>query len=377
MERRAQNKASNVMRQSKIRNPKSKMTIDSLDIFRVVVPLPEPLFVWGKVIAQREFVFARAVCGNHTGTGYGLGRIAGIAETIERHLKPLVIGAEAGDIRSLWQKARGQMRMIGEAGAYARALSIVDIALWDLHAKMNNLPLWRMLGGAMRDLPCIAIAGYYQPDDPIGKVRRDAEALVNAGYTMFKMPIGEDIALDAKRAGALREVVGNDAMIGVDASGSFNAIKDAITAWRALEPFNIAFLEDPFPIQHWRLAMEMAQKHEVAVAFGESLSSPADVQLLGSHAGVDIVRVDATFQLGLTGVMQGMATALENNKTIFPHYFPDLHAPLAAACGMKWIEESPDEADTVGFRVLRATQPVIEQGHVAPERSRRLRHRLG
>jgi D-arabinonate dehydratase len=338
------------------------MNIEALEVFRVVVPLPEPLFVWGKVITQREFVFAQAKCGEHTGTGFGLGRVAGIAETIERHLKPLVIGTAPHDIRNVWNKARGQMRMIGEAGAYARALSIVDVALWDLHAKMHGLPLWQMLGGAKRDLPCIAIAGYYQPDDPIGKVRRDAEALAKAGYTLFKMPVGEDIALDAKRVGAMREVIGRDAMIGVDASGSFNSLKDAMTAWRALEPFNVAFFEDPFPIQHWPLAMALAQKHEVSVAFGESLSSPADVQQLGSHAGVDIVRVDVTFQLGLTGVAQGMATALENNKPIFPHYFPDLHAPVAAAFDMKWIEESPDEADTVGFRVLRATQPVIERG---------------
>lgn len=338
------------------------MLIDSLDVFRVVAPLPEPLFVWGKVITQREFVFARARCGEHVGVGYGLGRVAGIAETIERHLKPLVIGAAPHDIRSIWHKARAQMRMIGEAGAYARALSILDVALWDLHAKMNRLPIWKMLGGAQRNLPCIAIAGYYQPDDPIGKVRRDGEALANAGYTLFKMPVGEDIALDVKRVAALREVVGNDAMIGVDASGSFNSIKEALTAWRALAPFNVAFLEDPFPIQHWPLAMTLAQQHEMPVAFGESLSSPADVQQLGAHAGVDIVRVDVTFQLGLTGVLQGMAPALENNKPIFPHYFPDLHAPLAAAFGMKWIEESPAEADTVGFRVLRATQPIIDKG---------------
>jgi L-alanine-DL-glutamate epimerase-like enolase superfamily enzyme len=336
--------------------------IDSLDIFRVIVPLPEPLFVWGKVITQREFVFARVRCGEHAGTGYGLGRVAGIAETIERHLRPLVIGAAPHDIRMVWNKARSQMRMIGEAGAYARALSIVDVALWDLHAKLLGVPLWQLLGGTQRDLPCIAIAGYYQPDDPIGKVRRDGEALANAGYTMFKMPVGEDMALDAKRVGALREVVGNDAMIGVDASGSFNSIKDAVNAWRALAPFNVAFLEDPFPIQHWPLAMALAQQHEMPVAFGESLSAPADVMQLGSHAGVDIVRVDVTFQLGLTGVLQGMAPALENNKPIFPHYFPDLHAPVAAAFGMRWIEESPDEADTVGFRVLRATQPIIEKG---------------
>jgi L-alanine-DL-glutamate epimerase-like enolase superfamily enzyme len=337
-------------------------TIDALDVFRVLVPLPEPLFVWGNVITQREFVFARAIAGGTVGTGYGLGRVAGIAEVVERHLKPLVLGKPEHAIRPIWSAARRSMRMIGESGAYARALSIVDIALWDLHARLSDSPIWRVLGGDRRDLPVIAIAGYYQPDDALGKVRRDAEALATAGYTRFKMPIGEDRALDVQRVGAMRETVGKDALIGVDASGSFDSIKDAQAAWRDLERFDVAFLEDPFPATQWPLAMALAQHREMKVAFGESLSSPRDVQRLGGDGGVDIVRPDATHQLGVTGYALGIAPAQEANRTIFPHYFPDLHAPLAAALGGLWIEESPDQADTVGFRQLRATQPRIESG---------------
>lgn len=337
-------------------------TIESLEAFRVVVPLPEPLLVWGNVIRQREFVFARARAGDQVGTGYGLGRVAGIVETIERHLEPLIVGRPTHAIRSIWTEARQRMRMIGEGGAFARALSIVDIALWDLHAKLLNVPIWRLLGGERRDVPCIAIAGYYRPDDPIGKVRREAEALARAGYTRFKLPIGEDASLDAQRIAALRDVVGPDAMIGVDASGSFDALKDALDAWRALERFDLAFLEDPFPVQRWPLAMALARRTGIRVAFGESLSSPAAIQRLGAADGVDIVRPDATHQLGLTGYMQGIATALEGGRPIFPHYFPDLHAPLVVALGGAWIEESPLEADTVGFWPLRARPPMIERG---------------
>ena len=336
--------------------------IDSLDVFRVVVPLPEPLFVWGNVIKQREFVFARVRSGNHVGTGYGLGRVAGIAEAIERHLRPLVVGANTHDIRRIWTAARASMRMIGDGGVFARALGIVDIALWDLHAQLLNMSLWQLLGGARRDLPCIAICGYYQPDDPMGKVRRDAERLTQAGYTRFKLPIGEDIDLDVRRVSALREVVGKDAMIGVDASGSFDTLKQAQVAIRALEPCGIAFFEDPFPATHWQLAIELARTQPLPIAFGESLSSPHDMQQLGASNAIDILRPDATHQMGITGFMQAIATATENHISIFPHYFPDIHASLAAAFGAAWIEESPDEADTVGFRVLRATQPLIQRG---------------
>ncbi|WP_304515803.1 enolase C-terminal domain-like protein, partial [Candidatus Roseilinea sp. NK_OTU-006] len=195
--------------------------VESLEAFRVVVPLPEPLFVWGRVITEREFVFARAQAGGQTGIGYGLGRVAGIVEIIGRHLKPLVVGRPAHAIRPTWEAARRAMRMIGEGGAFARALSIVDLALWDLHAKLIGVPIWKLLGGEQHEVPCIAIAGYYQPDDPVGKVRRDAEALAAAGYTGFKLPIGEDRDLDVQRVRAMREVVGKDALIGVDASGTF------------------------------------------------------------------------------------------------------------------------------------------------------------
>jgi L-alanine-DL-glutamate epimerase-like enolase superfamily enzyme len=334
--------------------------IESLDVFRAVLPLPTPLFVWGKVITQREFVFARVHSGNHVGTGYGLGRVAGIVDMIERHLKPIVIGRPTHDIRALWQSARASMRMIGEGGVFARALSIVDIALWDLHAQNMGVPLWQLLGGTQRGLPCIAICGYYQPDDPIGNVHRDAERLTRAGYTHFKMPVGEDVALDVKRVTALRDVVGKDAHIAVDASGSFNSVKQAHAFIRALEPLGLAFFEDPFPATHWHLSMALARATDIPIAYGESLSSPADMHRL--VAGIDILRPDATHQLGITGYMQAIATAVENGIAHFPHYFPDIHAPLAAAFGAAWIEESPNEADTVGFRVLRAKQPIIQSG---------------
>ncbi|WP_169239270.1 mandelate racemase/muconate lactonizing enzyme family protein [Candidatus Roseilinea sp. NK_OTU-006] len=336
--------------------------VESLEAFRVVVPLPEPLFVWGRVITEREFVFARAQAGGQTGIGYGLGRVAGIVEIIERHLKPLVVGRPAHAIRPTWEAARRAMRMIGEGGAFARALSIVDLALWDLHTKLIGVPIWKLLGGEQREVPCIAIAGYYQPDNPVGKVRRDAEALAAAGYTGFKLPIGEDRDLDVQRVRAMREVVGKDALIGVDASGTFDSVKQALDVWRALKPFDIAFLEDPFPADRWSLAIALAQRGGMPVAFGESLSAPDAVQALGSPAGVDIVRPDVTHQMGLTGYLQAITPALESHKTIFPHYFPDLHAPLVAALGGAWVEESPAEADTVGFRLLRAEQPLIRSG---------------
>ncbi len=336
--------------------------IDTLEILRVVVPLPTPLRVWGKAITTREFVLVRVHAGGCVGTGFALARGMEIGRVVEHQIKQRVIGQPASAIRNIWQGLRDGTRMTGDTGLFARALSVVDIALWDLLGKLMNAPLWRVWGGAMQAVPCVAICGYYRFEYSVGALRGEAERLLAAGYRRFKIPFGEDLALDVQRVRALREVVGPEAMIGLDASGVFNSIKDALAAWRRVEPFDIAFLEDPFAASQWEMAMQLARVAPAKIAFGESITTPQIVQQLGAANGVDIVRPDATVQHGITGFLQGIAPALENRVSIFPHYYPDIHAPLAGALGLSMIEESPSEADTVGFGVLRAEQPIIKNG---------------
>ena len=343
-------------------------SIDALDILRVVVPLPTRLRVWGNAITAREFVVVRAHAGGWVGTGYALARGMDIGRVVERQIKPQVIGQPVGAIRYIWNKLRASARMTGDTGLFARALSVVDIALWDVLGKLMNAPLWRVWGGAAAStsaatsVPCVAICGYYRFEDSVQALRDEAERLVAAGYRRFKIPFGEDLALDVQRVRALREVVGPDAQIGLDASGTFNTIKEALAAWRPVESFGIDFLEDPFAAPQWELAMQLARVAPVKIAFGESITTPQIIQHIGAANGLDIVRPDATVQHGITGFLQGVAPALENQLSIFPHYYPDIHAPLAAGLGLTMIEESPGEADTVGFGVLRARQPVIERG---------------
>ncbi len=340
--------------------------IDALETLRVIVPLPMPLRVWGRAITEREFVLVRAHAGNCVGTGFALTRGMDIGRVVEQQIKPKVIGQPVGSVRHIWQTLRDDARMTGDTGLFARALSVVDIALWDLLGKLLNAPLWRVWGGAIQAVPCVAICGYYRFEDSVGALRVEAERLLAAGYQRFKIPFGEDLVLDVQRVRALREVVGPAAMIGLDASGVFNSIKEALAAWRQVEAYKVDFLEDPFAASQWELAVQLARVAPVKIAFGESVTTPHIVQQLGLatglHAGVDIVRPDATVQHGITGFLQGVATALEHRVLTFPHYYPDIHAPLAGALGLSMIEESPIEADTVGFRVLRAVQPIIQDG---------------
>jgi L-alanine-DL-glutamate epimerase-like enolase superfamily enzyme len=337
--------------------------IERIDVYRVAVPLPEPLQLFpGTVITEREFVIARAYAGGHYGTGFGLTRGAAVDRIAIERIVPFTVNQPIGAIRHIWNKVRYSVRFFGENGYFARAFSVVDIALWDLLGKTLNVPLWRLWGGNSAEIPCMAIAGYYRAGDTIRLLRQEAERLAAAGYTWLKVPVGDDPDLDQKRFRTLREVMGPEVMLGVDAHGGFNSIKDALQMWRAIEPFNIAFLEDPFPPAAWELSVQFAQTTQVKIAYGENIALPSILQRLGSPSGIDIVRPDATYLLGITGYIQAISTALENNVSVFPHYFPDVHAPLAGAFGAAWIEESPPESDTVNFQVLRAEQPVIRNG---------------
>ena len=203
-------------------------TIDSLETRRVGVPLPAPLRVWGKAITSREFVLVRAHAGDCMGTGFALTRGMDISRVVEQQIKPHVVGQPASAIRQIWQGLRDGARMTGDTGLFARALSVVDIALWDLLGKLLNAPLWRVWGGAMQAVPCVAICGYYRFEDSVGALRGEAERLLAAGYRRFKIPFGEDLALDVQRVRTLREIAGSEAMIGLDASGMFNSVKEAL-----------------------------------------------------------------------------------------------------------------------------------------------------
>ncbi len=343
--------------------PVLNLIIDSLEIFRVIVPLPTPLRVWGKDIIQRVFLFVRVHAGDYTGTGFGLTRGMDLGSAIERQIKPLVLRQPVSAIRQIWNTARQGARMTGDTGIFARALSLVDTALWDLLGHVLGVPLWRMWGGAQQRVPCVAICGYYRREDSVAALRQEAERLLAAGYTRFKIPFGEDAVLDVQRVRTLREVSGPHAMIGLDASGIFNSCKDAVQAWRTVEAFDIAFLEDPFSAAQWELVPQLANSTPVKIAFGESITSPLIIQRLSSDMRIDIVRPDATVLHGISGFLQAVAPAVENGLAVFPHYYPDLHAPLAGALGLSMIEESPAEADTVGFGILRAQQPDIHDGH--------------
>ena len=122
------------------------------------------------------------------------------------------------------------------------------------------------------------------------------------GITHFKIPFGADLDLDFRRLAAIREVISPEATLAEDACAAFDSVKDALRAWRALDQFSVAFLDDPFAANAVPRIIELPRSAQCRVAFGESVSDLNQMDALAHH--VDVLRPDATHQLGVSGYLQ-------------------------------------------------------------------------
>ena len=196
-----------------------------------------------------------------------------VAGCVHEMFAPMLIGKDPLAIERHWRDMFDMANAYGYAGAEARAISAIDIALWDIFGKSLNLPIYRLLGGAVRE----SIPLYTHPPEPgpdIELARRDAKEIVASGHTAFKMdPMmhsldggnvgfldGEISAEGAERAeqitAEVRDAVGPNIEILIDAHGRFN-VPTAIDLANRLEPYGIHWFEEPVPVESYHALQQV------------------------------------------------------------------------------------------------------------------------
>ena len=113
-------------------------------------------------------------------TGIGLGGAGGIERATIEHLKPLLIGEDPIDVERLWHKL-WVPKLVGRRGLTTRAISAIDIGLWDIRAKFANLPLYKLLGGFRDRVPTYIAGGYYEEGKGLRELAREMEDNVRMG----------------------------------------------------------------------------------------------------------------------------------------------------------------------------------------------------
>lgn len=200
-----------------------------------------------------------------------------IREIIDHLLGPAMIGQEALDVRAVM--ADLEERIPGNSTAKAA----VEMTLWDLAGKCRQLPVYRLLGGKLRQtIPVAYVLGLGQPRE----MAEEAKKAVTRGYTTLKTKLTGVLKTDISILEAIREAVGFEVALRVDANCAYS-VKDAIKAARHFEDFALQYMEQPCPA-HLPEALRRVREHtDISIAADESLLSRADAFELISQGSVD------------------------------------------------------------------------------------------
>ncbi|MFL5191678.1 MAG: mandelate racemase/muconate lactonizing enzyme family protein [Microvirga sp.] len=300
------------------------------------------------------------------GVGYTftVGRNGAAIDTIlARELPEIMDGEEADEIERLWHKAWWALHYGGRGGPTVLALSAFDMALWDLKAKRAHLPLWKALGGFDAKVPCYA--GGIDLDLPLDKLLRQTDDNLGKGFRAIKMKVGRaNLFEDVERVKAMREHLGAGFPLMADANMKWS-VDGAIRAARALQPFDLTWLEEPTipddPAGHARIVREGG----LPIAAGENLRTLWEFKLYVAGGGVTYPEPDVTNCGGVTPFMKIAHLAEAFNLPVTSHGAHDVTVHLLAACPNR----SYLEAHGFGLERYIAEPLKIQDGFaLAPDR---------
>ncbi len=235
---------------------------------------------------------------------------------IENVIAPLIIGKDPRDHVVHWHSIYNEMRDHGQKGMAIQALSGVDIALWDIAAKAVGLPLYQMIGGKFRDqIPVYGYGMMLQPvSDLASRFRDEAARLAEAGFRSVKMKIGMGPTEDIRLVTAVREEIGPDVGLMVDANHCYTN-SEAIGIGRALESLNVAWFEEPVAPEDTGGYRDLCQALDVPVAGGEAEFTRWGFRNLIEGRCVDILQPDVC-------AMGGVSEYLNVRNLAHTHFIP-------------------------------------------------------
>lgn len=262
----------------------------------------------------------------------------------------------------------------GGHGERSVAVGVLDMALWDLVAKIADQPLYRLLadrygdGRAHERVLVYAAGGYYYPGKDVSALRDEMRAYLDLGYTYVKLKIGDaSLDEDRRRIEAVIDVVGDPAAVAVDANGRFD-LERAIAYAHALEPYGLRWYEEPGDPLDFALQAELANHYRLPMATGENLFSMQDARNLLRYAALrpdrDILQMDPALSYGLVEYLRTLDVIEEHGwsrRHVIPHGGHQMALNIAAGLGLGGSESYPGIFQPFGGF---ADDIPVEDGHV-------------
>ena len=293
---------------------------------------------------------------------------------IDTQFGPRIIGRDPFDVEVIWEDLYNRIKDYGGKGMAASALSGIDIALWDLIGKACNKPIHKLIGGAYRsEVTCYATGLYFiDMNRLIEEAVEEAKGYVDEGFVAVKMKIGlGDPKLDIRRVAAVRDAVGPDIRLMVDANHCLT-VPQAIRMGRELEKLDIEWFEEPISPEDVDGYVEVTRALDMAVAGGENEMTRWGFRDLVVRKAMDIVQPDVCAAGGISECRKIATLAAAHGVECVPHAWGSV---IGVAATLHFLAALPDQPPSFRpmppmfefeqcenpFRDLLAKEPIVQQ----------------
>jgi len=296
------------------------MTIKSIESFVLLDMLKESFYFSQWEYKERRICIVKITSeSGHVGWGEGYGP-AGLIKAGIEHITPFIIGQNPLETETVWSIMYRRTMDFSRRGIMVSAISALDVALWDLKGKILDQPVHLLLGGKKRDVIIPYATGMYfsHCDNLSDALASEAKEYVKLGYRAMKMKVGLCIEEDIENVKNVRETIGPDIKLMIDANHAYN-LREAACLAKAVEKYDISWFEEPISPEQYDQFAELRTKTSIPIAAGECESLRFGFHTLLRSKSVDIVQPDICASGGLTEAKRIATLATVYGVDLVPH----------------------------------------------------------
>lgn len=304
-----------------VRQPDIKIGPLTVSAYRIPTDAPESdgTLKW----EATTLVVVEVPAGDKKGIGYTYADTA-TAQLVKDMLADVIQGMDVMNVPDAWAAMVHAIRNLGRPGIASMAIAAVDIALWDLKARLLDLPLIALMGAVRESIPVYGSGGFTSYSDD--QLREQFQAWAAMGIVRFKMKVGREPKRDIQRVRAARTAIGDQAELFVDANGAYTR-KQALDFAEAFAEFGVTWFEEPVSSDDL-VGLRLIRNRAPAgmdIAAGEYGYDLPYFQRMLDAGAVDVLQADASRCAGITEFLGVGALCAARSMPLSAHTSPSLH----------------------------------------------------
>jgi L-alanine-DL-glutamate epimerase-like enolase superfamily enzyme len=347
---------------------RAQAPIEELEVAAYTVPTDAPEADGTLSWDATTIVVVHAQAGGETGVGYTYADVS-TAKLVESKLAGIVCGADAMEPQDSWAKMVEQIRNLGRPGICSMAIAAVDLALWDLKARLLALPLCKLLGMAHDCVPVYGSGGFTAYSNR--RLQDQLAGWTREGIPRVKMKVGSQPEADPERVRCAREAVGPNVELFVDANGAYSRKQALELAGRFWDECRVSWFEEPVSsddLEGLRVLRDRVPAG-MEIAAGEYGYDAVYFERMLAAGAVDVLQADVTRCAGITELLRIDGLCRARSMPLSLHCGPAIHRhPALALQQLVHLEYFHDHSRIEELLFDGATRP--REGALFPDLDR-------